>query len=300
MPIAELYINTDFFAGAYLRIGGYIRRVTKVEIQFVIIKLRYYHRSGEVMNRKYKEIDAIVRGLNRATDAHFKWLVKVLRFVASRDVELPEITCGEAHNHCEFGGWLNEQLAAEGVDRNYLLDIHKKHIAVHQACRQLITDLECASQRQRHFDRFETALLEFTDSLTRYKVHLLQLRTSYDALTGLPLRRILDESFDSMNAQYSENGLYLMLLDVDHFKKINDTYGHLVGDMVLRSLAINLEDNIRRDESVYRYGGEEFIILLQAGSDRAATVAAERLRRAIAAVETVSGEHRIRITFSRG
>ncbi|MFX4313554.1 diguanylate cyclase, partial [Enterobacter sp. 63] len=45
------------------------------------------------MNRKYKEIDTIIRGLNRATDAHFKWLVKVLRFVASRDVELPEITC---------------------------------------------------------------------------------------------------------------------------------------------------------------------------------------------------------------
>ncbi len=197
------------------------------------------------MNRKYKEIDAIIRGLNRATDAHFKWLVKVLRFVASHDVDLPEITCGEAHNHCEFGSWINEQLALEGGDRNYLLDIDKKHIAVHQACRQLIISLECESQRQHNFDLFETALLAFTDSLTRYKVHLLQLRTSYDALTGQPLRRILDESFDSMNAQYSENGLYLMLLDVDHFKKVNDTYGHLAGDSVLRSLAINLEDNIR-------------------------------------------------------
>lgn len=252
------------------------------------------------MNRKYKEIDAIIRGLNRATDAHFKWLVKVLRFVASHDVDLPEITCGEAHNHCEFGSWINEQLALEGGDRNYLLDIDKKHIAVHQACRQLIISLECESQRQHNFDLFETALLAFTDSLTRYKVHLLQLRTSYDALTGQPLRRILDESFDSMNAQYSENGLYLMLLDVDHFKKINDTYGHLAGDSVLRALAINLEDNIRRDESVYRYGGEEFIILLHAGSDRAASVAAERLRRAIADSETEAGEYRIRITFSAG
>lgn len=252
------------------------------------------------MNRKYKEIDTIIRGLNHATDAHFKWLVKVLRFVASRDVDLPEITCGEAHNHCEFGGWLNEQLASEGGDRNYLLDINKKHIVVHRACRQLITSLECESQQQLNFGLFETALLSFTDSLTRYKVHLLQLRTSYDALTGQPLRRILDESFDSMNAQYSENGLYLMLLDVDHFKKINDTHGHLAGDMVLRSLAINLEDNIRRDESVYRYGGEEFIILLKAENDRAATIVAERLRRVIAAVETVAGEHRIRITFSAG
>ncbi|WP_368541208.1 diguanylate cyclase [Enterobacter soli] len=252
------------------------------------------------MNRKFKQIDAIVRGLNQATDAHFKWLVKILRFVASRDADLPDITCDNAHNFCEFGAWLNAQLAEEGGDRNYLLDIHKKHVMVHQACRELIILLDKDAERSIHFDRFETALLAFTDSLARYKVHLLQLRTSYDALTGQPLRRILDESFDSMNDQYSETGLFLMLLDVDHFKKINDTYGHLAGDCVLRSLAINLEDNIRREESVYRYGGEEFIVLLHAESGRAATVAAERIRCAIAAAEILAAEQRIRITFTAG
>lgn len=95
-------------------------------------------------------------------------------------------------------------------------------------------------------------------------------------------------------------GLYLLLLDVDHFKKINDNYGHLTGDAVLRSLALNLENNIRRAECVYRYGGEEFIILLQAGSDREATEAAERIRRVIAASEAVEGDHRVKITFSSG
>ena len=68
----------------------------------------------------------------------------------------------------------------------------------------------------------------------------------------------------------------------------------------MRSLALNLENNIRRAESVYRYGGEEFIILLQAGSDREATEAAERIRRVIAASEAVAGDHRVKITFSSG
>ncbi|MNB62429.1 Diguanylate cyclase YdeH [compost metagenome] len=252
------------------------------------------------MNRKFNEIDSTLRGLNHSTDAHFKWLVTILRFVSSRDIELAEITQEDAHDHCEFGQWLNVQLQQEREDRHFLLDINIKHNRVHQACRQILNTIENDEGRSGAFDAFEAALLEFTESISLYKQHLLQLRTSYDALTGLPLRRILDESFDRLNEGADGAGLYLLLLDIDHFKKVNDNYGHLTGDAVLRSLALNLEDNVRRSESVYRYGGEELIILLRAESDREATAAAERLRHIIAAVETVSGEHVIRITFTSG
>jgi diguanylate cyclase (GGDEF)-like protein len=252
------------------------------------------------VNRKFRKIDDTVRGLNHSTDAHFKWLVTILRFVSSQDVDLAEITQTDAHNHCEFGHWLNEQLENEHEDRHFLLDIFSKHNEVHQACRQIVTAIANNAGRTASFDRFESTLLAFTESLSLYKQHLLQLRTSYDALTGLPLRRILDESFERQNERAESAGIYLLLLDIDHFKKVNDNYGHLTGDAVLRSLALNLEENVRRSESVYRYGGEEFIILLRADSDREATAAAERLRHAIAAVETVSGDHVIRITFTSG
>ena len=252
------------------------------------------------MNRKFRDIDATVRGLNSATDAHFKWLVKVLRFIASRDGELPEITCSDAHHHCEFGHWLNGKLLEEREDKNFLLDINKKHIVVHYACRIMIQEIIENKQPVDAYEDFENALLAFTESLTLYKVHLLQLRTSYDALTGLPLRRVLDESFGSMNEELSDDGLYLMLLDVDHFKKVNDDYGHLNGDIVLRSLATWLDDHIRVSESVYRYGGEEFIILLQAADDQQAIAVAERLRRQIAEMEIVAGEYIINVTFTSG
>lgn len=250
------------------------------------------------MNRKFREIDATLLGLNHSTDAHFKWLVTMLRFVASGDVALPEITHDDAHQHCEFGQWLNTQLEREREDRHYLLDICEKHRDVHQACRQIIASVVRQESDASPYDVFEATLLAFTESLSVYKAHLLQLRTSYDALTGLPLRRILDESFDSLSAGADDSGLYLLLLDIDHFKKVNDNYGHLTGDAVLRTLAQHIEDNIRRSEAVYRYGGEEFIVLLRANNDRDATAVAERLRLMIADADILSGEHVIRITFT--
>jgi len=252
------------------------------------------------VNRKFKEIDETVRSLNQSTDAHFRWLVKILRFIDSRNVDLPEISSDEAHLHCEFGHWLNTCLLEEREDTNFLLDINKKHIRVHQACRNLISAIEQQRQANDVFTLFEESLLAFTEALTHYKVHLLQLRTSYDALTGLPLRRILDESFASMNKELGADGLYLLLLDIDHFKKVNDNYGHLNGDIVLRSLALNISNNIRRSESMYRYGGEEFIVVLHASNDQDAVAIAERLRRDIARLETIAGEHLIRVTFTGG
>lgn len=252
------------------------------------------------MNRKFKEIDETVCSLNQSTDAHFRWLVKILRFIDSRNVDLPEISSDEAHLHCEFGHWLNTRLLEEREDTNFLLDINKKHIRVHQACRNLISAIEQQRQANDVFNLFEESLLAFTEALTHYKVHLLQLRTSYDALTGLPLRRILDESFASMNKELGADGLYLLLLDIDHFKKVNDNYGHLNGDIVLRSLALNISNNIRRSESMYRYGGEEFIVVLHASNDQDAVAIAERLRRDIARLETIAGEHLIRVTFTGG
>lgn len=252
------------------------------------------------MNRKFKEIDDTVRSLNQSTDAHFRWLVKILRFIDSRNVDLPEISSDEAHLHCEFGHWLNTRLLEEREDTNFLLDINKKHIHVHQACRNLISAIEQHRQTNDVFNLFEESLLAFTEALTHYKVHLLQLRTSYDALTGLPLRRILDESFASMNKELGADGLYLLLLDIIHFKKVNDNYGHLNGDIVLRSLALNISNNIRRSESMYRYGGEEFIVVLHASNDQDAVAIAERLRRDIARLETIAGEHLIRVTFTGG
>ncbi len=252
------------------------------------------------MNREYKYIDATISGLNKSSDAHFKWLVKVLYYVSKKHEHASDITSCNAHERCEFGIWIQQKIKEDRDDKSYLLDIHHKHIRIHEKCRELMAVLTFNEASADSFEEFASALLAFNQSLTVYKTHLLQRRTSFDALTGLPLRRTLDESFDKTSEKFAKDGLYLLLLDIDHFKKINDNYGHLTGDQVLRALAIQLEDETRKCEPVYRYGGEEFIILLHASSDEDAFAIAERIRLLVANTEIAAGDHGINITFTAG
>lgn len=252
------------------------------------------------MNQKHSYIDSTILGLNNSFEAHFKWLVKVLHFITSKSALMPELTCYDAHKICEFGQWVDERLAEERNDGSFLHDIHRKHHAIHTTCRALVEAIRDDNVSAAPFDGFENALVAFNASVTDYKTHLLQLRSHYDALTGLPLRRTLDESFSGIVEQFSTQGLYLLLLDVDHFKKINDNYGHLVGDGVLRYLALTLEDNVRKCETVYRYGGEEFIIVLHADTKKEACTAAERIRDLIAGTRMNIAEYEINITFTAG
>ncbi len=85
-----------------------------------------------------------------------------------------------------------------------------------------------------------------------------------DALTGAKNRSTFDESLarEINLAQRHEQGFTMLVIDIDHFKKINDSFGHSSGDEVLKSIATTLQDSIRATDMLFRYGGEEFVILL--------------------------------------
>jgi diguanylate cyclase (GGDEF)-like protein len=106
----------------------------------------------------------------------------------------------------------------------------------------------------------------------------------HDGLTGLFNRRFLRESLPQLQAGAARRGspLCVIMLDLDHFKRVNDTHGHLVGDQTLVAIAKALRDHSRRSDLVARYGGEEFAVLCP-DTDRATGVqVAERLREAVA------------------
>jgi diguanylate cyclase (GGDEF)-like protein/PAS domain S-box-containing protein len=92
----------------------------------------------------------------------------------------------------------------------------------------------------------------------------------------------------------------LIMLDVDHFKSINDTYGHLAGDTVLRDIALRLRANLRQSDILARYGGEEFILLMPETDQAQAWTGAERLRTVIAATPFDSGSGPLSVTASVG
>jgi diguanylate cyclase (GGDEF)-like protein len=107
-----------------------------------------------------------------------------------------------------------------------------------------------------------------------------------DPLTRLPNRRKLEADLDAewQRSTRYQRPLALVMLDLDHFKSLNDTYGHLVGDMVLREAATALGASLRDSDTAYRYGGEEFTVVLRETTLEEALRAAERMRAAVAAV----------------
>jgi diguanylate cyclase (GGDEF)-like protein len=124
-----------------------------------------------------------------------------------------------------------------------------------------------------------------------------------DFLTGLYNRKFFMERMNEELAwavSYSEP-LSLMMLDIDHFKKVNDTYGHRCGDDVLKKLSLILLSVLRREDVGGRYGGEEFIVLMSNTDTEAAAAVAEKLRAAVQAGDfSCEGDVKLSVTISAG
>jgi diguanylate cyclase (GGDEF)-like protein len=129
----------------------------------------------------------------------------------------------------------------------------------------------------------------------------LEFQASHDALTGLLNRGAVMQAMDQEMERARRNGpsLQVGLIDADHFKSINDTHGHLVGDRVLQEIAQRIKTTLRPYDVVGRYGGEEFLVLI-ACDVKAAAHLFERLRCAIADEPILLDKSRLKITVSIG
>ena len=130
----------------------------------------------------------------------------------------------------------------------------------------------------------------------------LQEQAMRDPLTGLYNRRYLNETLERelSRAKREAYPLCLLMIDLDHFKKVNDTYGHQAGDEVLKIFSALLRQSARAEDIPCRYGGEEFLLLLPKMPLEIARQRAEQLRTEFAARVIEFGEHRIRATLSVG
>lgn len=124
----------------------------------------------------------------------------------------------------------------------------------------------------------------------------------HDSLTGIYNRRYFNIRLEeeAKRAKKFAFEIALVMADIDHFKRINDTYGHLVGDVVLKQVAQIIRECIREIDFVARYGGEEFIIILQETVKEGALFVAERIRRTIAQQVIKAFDEAIQVTVSFG
>jgi two-component system cell cycle response regulator len=155
-----------------------------------------------------------------------------------------------------------------------------------------------------HITAFAIAcMLLFAFTLARMGTFALAHRrlADTDVLTGLRSRRYFGQALANATAGAHQDAVGLLLLDIDHFKKINDTYGHDGGDRVLVAIGALLRDSVRSADVAARYGGEEFAILLHDVSPRDLAANAERIRAAVASarISLASGQE-VSVTVSIG
>lgn len=142
-------------------------------------------------------------------------------------------------------------------------------------------------------------LQELVDML-EVKARRLELLAVTDVLTGLGNRRLLHRKMDEeveRIGRYGANGFSLVMVDIDWFKRINDTHGHMVGDQILKAVAWHISKAIRKTDVAVRWGGEEFMMLLSHTSLDAAEVFADRLRVAVQQHVFAAG---VRLSISLG
>jgi diguanylate cyclase (GGDEF)-like protein len=131
----------------------------------------------------------------------------------------------------------------------------------------------------------------------------LQEHADYDELTGLPKRSTFNAMLkeEISRAQRYRRPLSLLMVDIDHFRRVNDAHGNVVGDHILKSLAPILQKSLRPADRACRYGGEEFILILPETGEASAREVAERLREAVEKFTFRDGDGRpVMITVSIG
>ncbi|HEV2214295.1 MAG TPA: GGDEF domain-containing protein, partial [Terracidiphilus sp.] len=159
--------------------------------------------------------------------------------------------------------------------------------------------------QKRHL---EAAVQMRTEDLVKEKAELVRTReqmrhyAEHDDLTGLWNHRIIVERLQCEVERSLREGmpLSIILIDLDHFKRINDTHGHPAGDLVLRSASTIFQQMVRNYDWVGRYGGEEFLLILPGSSYSTACMRAETIRVALEAARIDDGLERIKLTASFG
>jgi diguanylate cyclase (GGDEF)-like protein len=177
----------------------------------------------------------------------------------------------------------------QGVDQ-LLLDVSRGLIEMNQSYEAMV----------RRLEKLVAEKEELRQKLEEANGELMRL-ASTDALTGLPNKRSLEAAIarDLARADRDKTWLSLVVVDVDHFKKFNDTYGHATGDVVLQAVAKALARHLRAGDLAGRYGGEEFLLVLPGSNMIGARIAAERIRKALEAtvVDTEHGPLKVTASF---
>jgi diguanylate cyclase len=203
---------------------------------------------------------------------HIKWVLSLIDYVKNdkTDGSYPELN----HNLCEFGKWMHGNTTSYLISTSHFKLIEELHINLHDLGANVVKH----SQRKnidhdcKKGSAYPSTMIHLMQKIDHYSLEigneiafLNQIEESAkDPLTHLLTRRLFDKiMLNKLDiAKETGRGFSLMMCDLDYFKSVNDNYGHSVGDVVLQGFAKLLENMLRKSDYVFRFGGEEFMVIL--------------------------------------
>lgn len=226
-------------------------------------------------------VQEFILRLDEAEQAHLAWSYTVLRCAILHTSPGDDVLTDDAHRRCSFGNWFQRNRESfDAIDATSAERLDSQHKQMHDAVRRICKGiLDGVAGDPDALSSFETSQARVIAELAFFKTQYMTQSSRLDALTGLPLRYGLEDEFRRSIARSMRKNekLFVVLLDIDHFKSVNDNYGHAVGDLALQHIARLLAENCRADDQLFRYGGEEFLAFLQTTDCEGAKLAAERL-----------------------
>ncbi|WP_052285649.1 diguanylate cyclase [Kluyvera genomosp. 1] len=229
------------------------------------------------MENSFDKLKLIIDSLNNAILSHHEWTGNIIAISLLNDESIKLIIDADAHKKCKSYDLLtnieNEKFFSETT---LLKQIQSAHKDMHDRARDLILSYQNEEITNEVLALYIHSQQEFVSRVESLKSRLSTLINTADPLTGLPTRPSLQLQIRDMTESKADN-LFIVIIDLDHFKKVNDTYGHNAGDEVLRTFSLSLQSKIRSTEKLYRYGGEEFVMLIYADNNASAGNAGSRL-----------------------
>jgi len=251
----------------------------------------------------HDELEQALVVLDCAINNHRLWFNNLHTSMLCKQPFAEDILNHAAHRHCKFGQWYYSDASQSIRSLKEYDEIESIHHYMHDKARklaQLVIDEQPIPVDE--YEEFLDKQHRLIELLSQMHDTLIEYQHCFDTLTGALNRKsialLLDRAYENMQ-RYMQT-YSLAMIDIDYFKKVNDQYGHLVGDKVLRRVSQFLRETLRRSDSVGRYGGEEFLIMLpETDLDRAAEII-EEIRKHIMNMTMQVDNHEIRIILSAG
>ncbi|MCH2088488.1 MAG: diguanylate cyclase [Pseudoalteromonas sp.] len=250
------------------------------------------------------QLEDVIAEIEQAIEWHQSWYKNLLRCLIADTPANEQDLADNAHNFCRFGQWFNKLPDQTIKLHSHFSEIASAHKKMHQGAKVLLSLKESKTVIPVNLlDQFHAdldRLRELFDCLIDEFTEVLHTR---DPLTGASNRTNLLENLQKEHELCKRKSLScaLIMIDLDHFKQVNDEFGHAAGDKVLIALVKCIKSQLRKYDQLYRYGGEEFLVCLPQTELDDAKSFSERLRAGVEALKIdISNDNHINVTGSFG